>query len=204
MTYLNRYTVNNRTKLAFLGAGIAVAVLMVFGPLNISPLTAAPSQYIDYEFAGNCYRFTGPSYDAVQYLDKEWQLLAMKLNLQAIEDPNSQVQINFFGSRADVQSFIDKYGVKVLNEKDVPAYIDGRSVFGLITKSKLESIVNRLTADQLAAPILGSVEASVTITDIGPSRTPDETTQIISQLESFRNSGLKQIIDTKLGVMRCG
>lgn len=182
------------------GTAVALLVTVVaFYPISGS-LFDGSSPMATASYNGQCYTMTGESADALQKLNQEWELKAMKVALEDIDDPNAKITINFFGSNDQILEFVNRHNVEMVTDINSPNYVTGKIAEGHIAKAELEKIVSerKLPLGSFAS----SVEDTVLINDPSLDITANERAENVAELETFWANGLKQIIDTKSGVMK--
>lgn len=156
-----------------------------------------PRKNVNILYDGACYELVEEAYESYRMLNARLQMEALRLRLNAIENPQAMLKIALSGSSQEVTEFVERRDVKITDARNFGG-IDKILVEGFIMKSVLDDVVNsNYHAGEKSDAILSNLA-------LLPSDyiTEAESDQIAAHLAIITDQGIEEIMLKKSGIRK--
>lgn len=176
--------------------GLIGGILLFFAAYNFYP-----HKNVNIDINGDCYEFLGKAYALYKNLENTKERELLRMQIQAIEDPNAMVPIAFSGSQVQVDSILNSSKLTVTNRQtfgDNQTHVDKIIIKGLANLSLLQTYYqdwntsSSKNQQQQTSPKIG----------ILPNKfiSLSESDQIEKSVDRFMVKGIERILGTKDGI----
>ena len=179
-------------------AVVLVAIAVIGGIVGfVLTYNYYPRKHVNIQYKGECYELFGDAYESYNRLNAKRQIESLKLQLNAIKEPDAPVRIALSGSTKEASDFAYANDMQVLDTKRFEG-IDKILVEGYIQKMKLASIVDDVSADTLLTDNILSNLA------ILPNQyiSEDESKQIAMNLDIITAKGIEDMMQKNSGIKK--
>lgn len=151
-----------------------------------------PKKNVNINVDGSCYELLGSAFDQYKNLEAQKSIIAMQLQLDAIEPPSATIPISFSGTKDGIIEFSSRYDIGITKNNQI-GNIDKYVVNGIVMKPYLNQILEDLKATD-SNPLNRTVLSTV---GLQPNSfiTQEEGRQIAYNTTDFMQSGIRQIVE---------
>lgn len=107
-----------------------------------------PKKNVNINVDGSCYELLGSAFDQYKNLEAQKSIIAMQLQLDAIEPPSATIPISFSGTKDGIIEFSSRYDIDITKNNQI-GNIDKYVVNGIVMKPYLNQILEDLKATDL-------------------------------------------------------
>lgn len=134
----------------------------------------------------------GSAFDQYKNLEAQKSIIALQLQLDAIESPSATIPISFSGTKDGIIEFSSRYDIDITKNNQI-GNIDKYVVNGIVMKPYLNQILEDLKATD-SNPLNRTVLSTV---GLQPNSfiTQEEGRQIAYNTTDFMQSGIRQIVE---------
>jgi hypothetical protein len=175
--------------------GLIGGILLFFAAYNFYP-----HKNVNINLDGDCYEFLGNAYTMYKNLENIKERELLKMQIQAIENPDVPIPIAFSGPQSQVNTLIDTGKINVTNRQtlgDNQTSVDKVIVKGLGKLSFLQEYYDDWNINSTDDTEVQSLKIGIL-----PNKfiSAQESASIKSKMDKFMIQGIKDILATKDGV----